>query len=456
MTKNKKKKDIDFLDENYLKISNALNDEERTRKSLFYIFIIALCIIGSIFLIELILVICFYDIDKLGAFGDFFGGMINPLLTFCTFMALLMTIILQQRELKLSREQVAISTEELGHTRKATEISSEALTQQAKSLKIQNFENTFFNMINLHNEIVNNLSLEKHFIDYETTVNEYNSSKKTLTITSNFNNVTKIYNSTNKIFYKREAISMICKNIDEFILNRHKEDNCINIQQMYNIKLNYNSIKNYNINLNRPFHIVFNLCYESYRDILSNYFNNVFQILNFICINTAFNIKKYIYIFRAQFSPQELKILFYFYLSNSISQRFKERLEESNFFEQLSIDKNNEIFKYIFFKYDFDDKIFGEKTQQNNKFKEDINLEIKQKLNDKEFLNYTDYKYLSNDQLSEELPKLKEKIEQMPKNGLNSNQLQENIHMSIIINDFSEEKMNYTLKDFDNTVSLKE
>ena len=454
MEENKKKKNIDFLDKTYSKISNSLDDEEKTKKSLFSIFIIALIIIVSIFLIELILVVCFYDIDKLGAFGDFFGGMINPILTFCTFMALLLTIILQQRELKLSREQVAISVKELSETTIATKISSQALTEQSKSLKIQNFENTFSNMVSLHNEIVNNLSLEKHFLDYKTTINEYDYSNKTLKISSDFNNVIKIYNSTNKIFHKREAISMICKNIDEFILNRHKEDNFIDIKQMHAIKLKYNNIKNYTVNLNRPFPIVFNLCYESYRDILSNYFNNVFQILNFICINAEFDIKKYIYIFRAQFSPQELKILFYFYLSNSISQHFKEKLEESNFFEQLSIDKNNEIFKYIFFKYDFDDKIFGEKTQQNHKFKENINLEIKQKLNDKESLNYSDYKYLSNDQLSKELPKLKDKLKQMPSHGLSSNQIQEKIDILIIINDFSDEKISYSLNDFDNNVSL--
>lgn len=58
-----------------------------------------------------------------GTFGDFFGGMLNPILTFLTFMGLLMTIILQQKELRLTRSEL--------------KESSLALADQAKSLKHQ-------------------------------------------------------------------------------------------------------------------------------------------------------------------------------------------------------------------------------------------------------------------------------------------------------------------------------
>ncbi|MDN5062288.1 hypothetical protein O8C86_10610 [Aliarcobacter butzleri] len=277
MGESKKKKDIDFLDENYLKISNALNDEERTRKSLFYIFIIALCIIGSIFLIELILVVCFYDIDKLGAFGDFFGGMINPLLTFCTFMALLMTIILQQRELKLSREQVTISVKELGETRKATELSSQALTEQAKSLKLQNFENTFFNMINLHNEIVNNLSLIK---------------------------LVKKYDNFGSGVYPAYCIGeTIVRVKEDFDYNGKKVlSKLFEILNVY-IKDNIKTNQYKPTNLYRAFAL-------EYNEIINHYFRNIYQIINFISINKDIENKKlYSNILRAQLSNHELALL---------------------------------------------------------------------------------------------------------------------------------------------------
>jgi hypothetical protein len=80
------------------------------------------------------------------AFGDFLGGTLNPLLTFLTFMALLITIVLQQTE--------------LGDTRKELAASAKALEAQHVSLDRQNFESTFFQMLTLHNTIVNSIDLK--------------------------------------------------------------------------------------------------------------------------------------------------------------------------------------------------------------------------------------------------------------------------------------------------------
>ena len=38
----------------------------------------------------------------LGAFGDFLGGVLNPILTFLTFFGLIITIIIQRKELHLA------------------------------------------------------------------------------------------------------------------------------------------------------------------------------------------------------------------------------------------------------------------------------------------------------------------------------------------------------------------
>lgn len=44
-----------------------------------------------------------------GTFGDFVGGTLNPILSFFALMALLITIILQNRELEATREEIAQS-----------------------------------------------------------------------------------------------------------------------------------------------------------------------------------------------------------------------------------------------------------------------------------------------------------------------------------------------------------
>jgi Putative phage abortive infection protein len=81
----------------------------------------------------------------LGAWGDFFGGVANPLLTFLAFAAVLVTVWLQHEELGLSRKELSRS--------------ANALEKQIESIRKQNFENTFFQMLTIHNNIVNSIDL---------------------------------------------------------------------------------------------------------------------------------------------------------------------------------------------------------------------------------------------------------------------------------------------------------
>lgn len=75
-----------------------------------------------------------------GQFGDFVGGVLNPLFGFLAFLLLLATLILQNRELQLS-------TQELAKSAKALNIQNETLSKQ-------NFENTFFQMLRRISELV--------------------------------------------------------------------------------------------------------------------------------------------------------------------------------------------------------------------------------------------------------------------------------------------------------------
>lgn len=84
------------------------------------------------------------DQNSWGTFGDFIGGILNPLLAFMGLIALLYTIIIQSTELK--------------ETRKELNKSSKALNAQSESLKLQNFETTLFNLLNKHTETISFLT----------------------------------------------------------------------------------------------------------------------------------------------------------------------------------------------------------------------------------------------------------------------------------------------------------
>lgn len=115
---------------------------DKTSRHLFRLFQIATYIIIGLFLVDISSI--FFGGEAFGQFGDFFGGVANPILTFLTFMGLIMTIIIQKKELVL--------------TRKEMRDSSDALRQQVINQDKQRFEDTFFSLLDEHNRILTNIT----------------------------------------------------------------------------------------------------------------------------------------------------------------------------------------------------------------------------------------------------------------------------------------------------------
>jgi len=87
-----------------------------------------------------------------GAFGDFVGGTLNTILSFLALIALLLTIILQNRELEATREELRRSAE-------AQESSQQSMKDQSDILVRQQFEQTFFSLLEQHNAALNRMSI---------------------------------------------------------------------------------------------------------------------------------------------------------------------------------------------------------------------------------------------------------------------------------------------------------
>lgn len=96
--------------------------------------------------------LCISECDDRGTFGDKFGA-VNALFSGLAFAGLIVTLIYQKEELKLQRE-------ELKETRNELNAQKLEFQEQNKTMKRQRFENTFFNMLSLQQEIVANLSYE--------------------------------------------------------------------------------------------------------------------------------------------------------------------------------------------------------------------------------------------------------------------------------------------------------
>ncbi|MGR2708695.1 putative phage abortive infection protein [Pseudomonas sp. AU10] len=87
-----------------------------------------------------------------GTFGDFIGGTLNPLLSFLGLIALLLTIVLQSKELESTRK-------ELMRSALAQEKTETVLNEQSKTQIKQQFEGTFFSLLDQHNKALEKISV---------------------------------------------------------------------------------------------------------------------------------------------------------------------------------------------------------------------------------------------------------------------------------------------------------
>lgn len=114
----------------------------------------ALTITGSFILISFLVNmfvphLCWKDLAKCGTFGDQFGAA-NALFSGLAFAGLIYTIMLQRSDLRNQRKELFLQRQEMKRNRAE-------MIMQNKTLSLQRFENTFFSMMELQQQIVNNL-----------------------------------------------------------------------------------------------------------------------------------------------------------------------------------------------------------------------------------------------------------------------------------------------------------
>ena len=300
-----------------------------------------------------------------GTFGDFIGGTLNPTLAFLSLLAILQTIRIQSKELAKSSEALELSKKELSRSASAQE-------KQLESIKIQNFENTFFNLLKFHNSIVNNFKLSRY--DYSTAETD--------------------------TFNKEEAFRIICDDI----ITKSRTDNSY-----------FTNVSN-----------IYNEYYLLYQNILNKYFDNIYQIFNFISDSNFSHKekKKYSDIFRVQFSQSELELLFYHCTYSNGFITLKPYIEEFNFFEFLILKESNKNFKFIISNNIYKPNAFGNNYTNIKKIKEAITLDLEKisskkesllnpfSYNDSELLDYCFLLFISKkyDEAIETFNKLYKKI----------------------------------------------
>src|SRR5580698_3877219 len=131
-------------------VSGIMTDSGPIKNHLGWVFLTALLILVLVAFgpAAAVFYLALSDVDKykaLGPWADFISGTLTPILTLFTFIGVLITVVLQKIALSITQEE-----------------SKRSAIAQEK----QNFEATFFQMLSLHNAIVNSIDL----VDPETRI----------------------------------------------------------------------------------------------------------------------------------------------------------------------------------------------------------------------------------------------------------------------------------------------
>lgn len=326
--------------------------------------------------------------DNWGAMGDFIGGILNPIFGLMALFALLATIKIQSEELSATRDELELTRGEISKSTIAQEKQSDSLLIQNQSIKQQNFENTFFNMLDLHNKNIDNISLGKlSEVENIGKLNAYGCYKiKDHTLHANKRK--KLIDSLTqsiRLGIDKTILEMLKRNIaryNQFVFDDKDYHGKKSIERLRSIFVEYlEDRKNY-INNDKDIEQHYENFHDEYQEIIGHYFGTIYQVLKFIDDSDIEDKERYSSLFRSQFTKSELELLFYHGTSKVARKRFAPLLIKFEFFEHLSCsDKINEYFIYFYtdsmdYKKDstYALKAFGKNKQCISHF---ISIEIK-------------------------------------------------------------------------------
>jgi len=220
-------------------------------------------------------------------FGDT-AGWINGLFSAFAFASVIYAIFMQRDELELQRE-------ELKETRKELSAQKEEFKTQNDTLKRQRFENTFFNMLQLQQQITDNIS-------YSYTYNKENFSWQTDASKSRFSEV-KVECCGREVF--RTAF-------EEAPHYKSEEEDYYGMRGL----LAAEGLEGYE-----------NSFTPSYFD---HYFRHLYRMIKFVATSQLITDKdryEYVAMIRAQLSRYELVWIYYNCLSSYGREKFKPLIE---------------------------------------------------------------------------------------------------------------------------------
>jgi len=197
-----------------------------------------------------------------GQLGDLFG-VVNALFSGLAFAGIIFTIMLQKKELHLTREQLELNRTEMKNSIEEQKRSREEFEQQNITLKAQRFETSFYNLLTAHNNLINGL----------------------------------VVGNNPSLGYKGRDLIYLINNSIKNSLSHYKIKQTPSKQDILTMREHYNN------------------CSKQYSGVLDMYFESLLYLFELPAHSTLIENNdrlSYIKIITAQLSPNERTLIYYF------------------------------------------------------------------------------------------------------------------------------------------------
>lgn len=226
----------------------------------------------------------------LNLLGDFMAGTVASIWSLAGLFFIYVAFLGQKQQLLNQQLEIMYSQLEVKYTRLELSGQKEEMIEQNKTLRQQKFENTFFQLLNLFNSIVNSIDIRNR-----TTLNVTTSGRDCF-----------------EIFYRR-----LNTHLNSVVYGEGSNNGDLTKSTLEQVIEAYGKF------------------YTKDKSDMSHYFRTIYHIIKFIDKSEIENKKQYISIARAQLSSYEQILIFYNCLHENGNEKFKPLIEKYALFKNI-------------------------------------------------------------------------------------------------------------------------
>jgi hypothetical protein len=268
-----------------------------------------LVIAGIVFIVGGIFLFIIQKDNWANLFGDYAGGVVASVWSLAGLLFIYIAFLGQRQQLLTQQLELKFSQLELMETRLELHGQQQQMKIQNDTLAQQRFENTFFQLVRLQNEIVQNITIR--------------------------NSTGDIVLATGGDSFEKMYLEEFKPRVTKYIRKTYITKEDIFEKQGQEIDTKIEEIKN-KLSASETISIYEDF-FPPHQSRLGHYFRNLYNILRFVEETKDINDKKrYTRIIRAQLSAYELSLLFYNCLSENGRRDFKPLVQTYSMLSNLN------------------------------------------------------------------------------------------------------------------------